>query len=150
MIQEKPNTAIVVLTLHEDEYDVRKLFKAGARGFVLKKSAGTELTKAVLAVHGGGKYADPAMAQVLAMNSANEAQKAGPGRVRASHVLMAREREFFGHIAAAYTNKEIAGMLGLSDRTVETHRLNSMGKLVPKNRAERVRYAIREDLLKAG
>lgn len=75
MIQEKPNTAIVVLTLHEDEYDVRKLFKAGARGFVLKKSAGTELTKAVLAVHGGGKYADPAMAQVLAMNSANEAKK---------------------------------------------------------------------------
>ena len=147
VLEAKPKAAIVVLTMHEDEFYVRKLFKAGVLGFVLKKSAGTDLLKAVQEIHEGRKYVDPAIGPLLISAIAGDPAPASDFSSPVN-VLSAREMEICGLLASGYTNVEVGKMLNLSDRTVETHRMNIMKKLGLESRADLVRFAIEHGLLK--
>ena len=145
VLQEKPHLAIVVLTMHEDDYYLQEFFRLGVRGFVLKKSSGRDLVQAIRAAHRGEYYVDPSMAgRVISSITGASAGKESPERLAQ---LTRREQEVCKLLAYGHTNAEIAEQLSISDRTVETHRANIMAKLSVKSRAELVRFAIDNGLL---
>ena len=147
-LQKRPHLAIVVLTMHEDEYYMQELFKIGARAFVLKKSTGTDLLQAIRAAYRGEQYIDPALAShVISSYVGRQPGKKKKGRI---DLLTPREQEVCTLLAFGHTNGEIARKLFISERTVETHRTNLMGKLDLKSRAELVRFAIDNGMLKLG
>lgn len=141
-----PRLAIVVLTMHEDAYYLQELFKIGVRGFVLKKSTGTDLLQAMRAAYRGDQYVDPALASHLVSSFVGtRAGKASQGRLDA---LTPREREVCTLLAYGHTNGEIATRLHISERTVESHRNHITAKLDLRTRADLVRFAIDNGLLK--
>ena len=143
---DHPHLAIVVLTMHEDDYYLRELLKIGVQGFVLKKSTGKELLRAIRMACRGEEYIDPSLAgRVLSSLIGRGTRRPEPGRLG---LLTRREREVCKLLAYGNTNAEIAGQLNISERTVETHRANCMAKLELKSRAELVRVAIENKLLK--
>lgn len=145
VLQKKPDLAIVVLTMHEDERYVQELFRAGVRGFVLKQSSGQDLIQAIRAAHRGERYVDPSIAgRVIPPPAGNAAGQECPERLAQ---LTPREREVCRLLAYGHTNAEIAEQLAISGRTVETHRSNIMAKLRVKSRAELVRFAIVHGLI---
>jgi DNA-binding NarL/FixJ family response regulator len=144
--ETRPHLAIVVLTMHEDDYYLREMLKIGVRAFVLKKSTGTELLRAIRNVYRGEEYVDPQLAgRVLSSFMGREPVKVSTGRLS---LLTPRETEVCRLLAYGNTNAEIAAQLFISERTVETHRANCMAKLDLKSRAELVRFAIENGLLK--
>ena len=145
VLREKPDLAIVILTMHEDEQYLHELFRKGVRGFALKRSSGQELIQAIRTAHRGEHYVDPSMAgRVLSALSGETVRSGGADRLAR---LTPREREVCRLLAYGHTNAEIAEQLAISDRTVETHRSNIMAKLDLKSRAELVRFAIDSGLL---
>ncbi len=148
VLQKKPHLAIVVLTMHEDEYYLQELFKIGVRAFVLKKSTGTDLLQAIRAAYRGEQYVDPALAgHLISSYVGRGAAKKTNTRV---DLLTPREAEVCTLLAYGHTNGEIALKLFISERTVETHRTNLMAKLDLRSRAELVRFAIDNGLAKLG
>ena len=148
VLHKRPHLAIVVLTMHEDEYYMQELFKIGARAFVLKKSTGTDLLQAIRAAHRGEQYIDPSLAEhVISSYVGRRSAYKAAGRL---DLLTPREQEVCTLLAYGHTNAEIAQKLFISERTVETHRTNLMAKLDLKSRAELVRFAIGHGLLKLG
>jgi two-component system response regulator NreC len=135
--------AILVLTMVDNPTDVQQCLAAGARGYLLKETAGSELVDAVRKVAGGEDYLQPSLGAALAK------WKESPGRVRARAVddLTPREREVLRLIALGHTNTEIATMLYVSVRTVENHRAGVMRKLGLRSRAELVRHAAEAGLI---
>lgn len=135
--------AILVLTMVDNPTDVQQCLAAGARGYLLKETAGSELVEAVRKVAGGEDYLQPSLGAALAK------WKESPGRVRARAVddLTPREREVLRLIALGHTNTEIATMLYVSVRTVENHRAGVMRKLGLRSRAELVRHAAEARLI---
>ena len=146
VLQDRPRLSIVVLTMHEDEYYLRELFKIGALGFVLKKSSGTDLLQAIRAAYRGEHYIDPALAgHVISPYVGVPPKGKKTGRLG---LLTTREKEVCGFLACGYTNAEVAERLFISERTVETHRANIMAKLGLTSRAELVRFAMENGLMK--
>lgn len=146
VLRKRPRLAVVVLTMHEDAYYMQELFRIGVLGYVLKKSTGTDLIQAIRAAHRGEQYVDPAVAgHVISSFVGRERKK--QGRLE---ILSRREREVCGLLAMGHTNTEISRMLSISERTVETHRANIMSKLDLRSRAELVRFAIDNGLMKLG
>lgn len=145
VFKEKPDVAIVVLTMYDDEYYLQELFKIGAKGFVLKKSTGTDLIQAIRAVNLGNQYIDPSLISYVISPYIGRTKKKGDGR---KNLLTPREQEICRLLAYGHTNSEIAEKLFISERTVETHRSNVFSKLDLKNRAELVRFAIDNNLMK--
>lgn len=144
IVAEQPRLAIVVLTMHEDDYYLRELFQIGARAFVLKKSTGRDLVQAIRAAYRGDRYVDPALAgDVLASFLSHQPRR----KAARLDLLTPREQEVCALLAYGHTNVEIAEKLCISERTVETHRTNINGKLGLKSRAELVRFAIENGLL---
>jgi two-component system, NarL family, response regulator NreC len=142
----KPNLAIVVLTMHEDEYYLQEFFRLGVRAYVLKKSTGTDVAQAIRAAHKGRQYIDPALANlVISSYVGRQPTKPKPGRL---DTVTPRELEVLTLLAYGHTNAEIAEKLRISERTVETHRTNIMSKMEFKSRAELVRFAIDNGMLK--
>jgi two-component system response regulator NreC len=134
-----PQTSVVVLTMQDDPAFAREALQAGARGYVLKHAAGTELVQAIRAAAGGGTWLNPDLgARVAATPDASGGALAE---------LTERELEVLRLIALGHTNNEIAGQLFLSVRTVETHRAHIQQKLGRSTRAELVRYALDNDLI---
>jgi two-component system response regulator NreC len=133
-----PNTAVVVLTMQEDPAFAREALQAGARGYVLKQAAGTELVQAIRAAATGGTWLNPELGARMA---AAPAPSGPPGD------LTEREVDVLRLIALGHTNNEIAEQLYLSVRTVETHRAHIQQKLGVSTRAELVRYALDNDLI---
>ena len=138
MSESSPDTAVVVLTMQEDPAFAREALRAGARGYVLKQAAGTELVQAIRAAAGGGTWLNPELGARMA---AAPAPTGPPGD------LTERELDVLRLIALGHTNNEIAGQLFLSVRTVETHRAHIQQKLGRSSRAELVRYALDNDLI---
>ena len=134
-----PGTSVVVLTMQEDPAFAREALRAGARGYVLKQSAGAELVQAIRAAAGGGTWLNPDLGARMA------AAPDGPTGTLAE--LSEREIEVLRLIALGHTNGEIAEQLYLSVRTVETHRARIQQKLGVSSRAELVRYALDHDLI---
>ncbi|MDO9355702.1 MAG: response regulator transcription factor [Solirubrobacteraceae bacterium] len=142
--QHLPDTAVLILSMHEDERYLFEALKAGASGYVLKREADRVLVDAVRSVAAGGSFLTNAAEASLVRSWAEE-----PGRQAPDEPLTAREQEVLKLIAEAHTNKEIAAVLQLSEKTVESHRGNLLRKLGMRDRVELVRYAIRRGLIEA-
>jgi DNA-binding NarL/FixJ family response regulator len=133
-----PETKILILTRHGDASYVQRLLQAGANGYVLKQSAAEELVRAIRRVVAGQKYLDPAVTdQIIGTISVGT----GSSRAANSH-LSRREQEVLRFVALGFLSKEIAAQLGISIKTVETHKTNAMIKTGLKNRIGIVRYAM--------
>src|SRR5208282_3816160 len=117
---ERPGVKVVALTVHEDPSYLLQLCKAGAVGYVLKRSAGDDLIHAIRTVAGGGLHFDPTLAsRALTGRPGDTPSKEGLHPANLSE----REKEVLVLLAWGYSNKEIAGNLGLSTKTVETYRV---------------------------
>ena len=135
-----PTLKILTLTRHAEQGYVQQLLGAGASGYVLKRSRAAELLHAIRAVAGGGVYIDPAIAGAFVDEYGRRGQ---PGvAVESSRGISPRETEILRLVAWGYSNKEIAGRLTLSVKTVETHKTNAMNKLGMHNRIDIVRFAL--------
>ena len=136
--RESPDVKVLVLTVHEERQYLTQLLRAGASGYVLKRAAPAELVRAIRTVAEGGTYIDPSLAGTV-VEGYLDAEKAAS---RASEDLLSdREREVLVSIARGFTNKEIAGHLGLSVKTIETYKARVAEKLGLRTRVEIVRYA---------
>jgi DNA-binding NarL/FixJ family response regulator len=138
-----PDTRVLLLSMHDDERYVFDAIKAGASGYVLKRQADSELIEAVRAVAGGGRFLS-ATVDASAMQEWIERGDDEP-----HDPLTPRELDVVKLIAEAYTNRQIAEILTVSEKTVESHRANVLGKLGMRDRVELVRYAIRRGLIEA-
>jgi two-component system response regulator NreC len=140
MADSSPATSVVVLTMQEDLAFAREALRAGAKGYVLKQSAGAELVQAIrAAAAGGGTWLNPELGATMA--AAPTTPGGPPGD------LTERELDVLRLIALGHTNVEIAEQLYLSVRTVETHRAHIQQKLGMSSRAQPVRYALDNDLI---
>jgi len=136
---------VLVLTAHDDGGYLRQLLEVGASGYVLKKAAAEELIKAIRVVAAGGVYLDPSLAGKVVGGYLG---KRRPGNNPQRDDISEREAEVLRLVAWGYTNKEVAGYLRISVKTVETHKANLMQKLDLKSRVEVVRYALRQGWLR--
>ena len=134
-----PSIKIVALTVHEDRSYLEQLLGAGASGYVLKRAAPQDLIKALRTVAAGGTYLDPQVAGTIVESFVG--QKRGTMRPASAGELTEREASVARLVAQGYTNKEISTQLGVSVKTVETHKAHCMEKLGLHSRAELVRYA---------
>jgi DNA-binding NarL/FixJ family response regulator len=144
LVSELPQVRVVALTGHEDESYLNQLCKAGASGYLLKRSAGEELIHALGSVARGGVYFDPGLA---AKALARQMKSATLPRDSAAADLSEREKEVLSLLAWGYSNKEIADQLKLSIKTVETYKARVSEKLQLRTRTEMVRYALRQGWL---
>ena len=131
-------TRILILTRHTEASYVQRLLTAGASGYVLKQSAADELVRAIRRVVAGQKYLDPAITDQAIGNVTAEGRRA----TAAGRRLTRREEDVLRFVALGFLAKEIAGRLGISIKTVETHKAKAMIKLDLKNRIDIVRYAM--------
>jgi len=139
-----PKLKILTLTRHSDDGYLRQLITAGANGYVLKQSAPTELINALRTVAAGNSYLDPSLTQkVMGGYAAKTESLRGENRGD----LSMRESEVLKLIAFGYSNKEIAGRLDLSVKTIEAHKANAMRKLGVTSRIDIVKYAILQNWL---
>jgi DNA-binding NarL/FixJ family response regulator len=147
LLQERaPRCRVLVLTMHNDAVYLRQVLAAGGAGFVLKQAADSELLTAIRTVANGGIFLHPAHTQVLlAQNSAPPAPPETSGAPL--DALSEREREVLQLIALGHTNKEMADMLNLSVKTIETYKARLTEKLELKTRAALVRFAMQHGLL---
>ena len=141
---ERPEMKVVALTAHEDEAYLRQLCKVGAAGYVLKRSAGDELVKAISTVAKGGVYFEASLASKALAKQATGSPAKGD-----THTgdLSEREKEVLVMLAWGYSNKEIAGQFKLSVKTVETYKLRIGEKLGLRSRTKMVQYALRQGWL---
>ena len=139
-----PNTEILVFTVHEGEDLIREVLAAGARGYLLKADATRHIVGAVeaLAVH--RPYFTWKVSKMMLDSYLEHGPKAGSSELRQ---LTPREREIVQLLAEGHSNKAISGTLGISVKTVETHRAAVMKKLGISSIAELVRYAIRNSVI---
>jgi DNA-binding NarL/FixJ family response regulator len=140
---QAPEVTVLMLSMHDDERYLFEALKAGAAGYVLKHEAGQELVDAARAVIRGESFLTNAAQRSLVRAWMADAST-GP-----REPLSPREQEVLKLIAEAHTNREIGEILGLSEKTVETHRGNLLRKLGMRDRVELVRYAIRRGLVEA-
>ena len=135
-----PDTRVLLLSMHDEERYFFEGLEAGAAGYVLKRAADTDLIDALRTVAAGRTFLS-GDAQELLMREWKE------GRSEPDDPLTPRELEVVKLIAEAYTNKQIAEILKVSEKTVESHRANVLAKLGMRDRVELVRYAIRRGLV---
>jgi DNA-binding NarL/FixJ family response regulator len=141
--KEIPEIKIVILTMHKNEDFVARAYQLEVNGYVLKENALEELLKSIRVVQAGGTYlSSDITSTVIAGFVANFSQKKGK-----SELISSREREIVQLLAEGNSNKEIAHMLNLSLKTVETHRSNIMHKLGLKNVTDLVLYAVRNHII---
>jgi two-component system, NarL family, response regulator NreC len=141
LLEESPETKVLVLSMQDDPSYVREAFAAGAQGYVLKEAADDEVVSAVREIANGGRYVHPTLGARMVAADAEEraAAEADP--------LSDREREVLRLLALGHTNQEMAEKLYISVRTAESHRAHIMQKLRLTTRAELVRYALSHGLL---
>ncbi len=138
----RPDTKCIIVTVHDEDEYVLNAFRAGVRGYVLKKQAAADLLQAIKEVQAGSVYVSPGMSRALvdAVRTNTEMR---------SDLLTGREREVLQLVAEGKTSKEIAAVLDVSVKTAETHRANIMNKLDIHETAGLVRYAIRHGMVEA-
>lgn len=141
-----PATKVLVFTVHDAEQVVVEIFRIGAHGYVLKSDAGSHLLQAIECVLGGRHYFSSRISEVIfdSMRGGQTHAAPDPG-----DKPTAREREIIQLLAEGNGNKEVADQLGISVKTVETHRAAIMRKLGLHSIGELVRYAIRNHIIEA-
>jgi DNA-binding NarL/FixJ family response regulator len=139
-----PNVRVLALTVHEDEGYLEQLVQSGAAGYVLKRAVADDLIHAIRAVTKGGAYLDPTVAGIV-MGGFSKPPLAPKSQRNGK--LSDRETEVMQLIAKGHTNREIAGQLQLSTKTVETHKARAMDKLGLETRADIVSHAMNQGWL---
>lgn len=150
---EYPHVKVIALTMHEERGYVTRFLRSGAAGYVLKRSASSELVRAIRTVAGGQRYVDPSIGgSLLAERNGHRRGRNGTSHDQSnggSERLTARESEVLHLLALGHSNKEIAAALSISVKTVETHRATGMVKLGLSNRAALVRFAMSDGWMHA-
>jgi DNA-binding NarL/FixJ family response regulator len=136
-----PDTSVLLLSMHDEERYLFDALKAGASGYVLKRAADEDLIEAVRSVAAGRPFLSAITQTALVKEWVDQGEQAPRER------LTPRELDVVKLIAEAYTNKQIAEILKVSEKTVESHRANVLAKLGMRDRVELVRYAIRRGLI---
>lgn len=136
--KEQPECKVLVLTQHDSPQYVLPALQAGAKGYLLKKSAGSEVAQAVRALAHGESVLHPAIAHLVIDAAVQGAAKSESP----DDALTAREREVLALIGEGKTNAEIAKALSISQKTVDKHRASLMRKLGVTSRAGLIRYAV--------
>lgn len=139
-----PNTKVIVLTMYADEEYVLRALQAGVRGYLLKKSAAAELFQAIRAVERGDYYLSSDISHVVIERFLNS-----PDPNEEAVALSDRERQILQLVAEGHTNRQIATALGITPKTVDTHRTRLMTKLDIHDTPGLVRYAIRKGIVRA-
>ena len=140
--QEAPQTKVLILTVHNNKEYVLQIVQAGARGYVLKDTSPEELVQAIEQVNRGEAFFSPDVAHFVL----NDYVTSSGRRKSGEEELSDREREVLALIAEGYSNKSIASNLGLSVRTVETHRARIMRKLNIHSTAGLTKFAISQGM----
>ncbi len=140
----RPQTAVLALTMHEDEAYFFQMLEAGASGYVPKRAAADDLVSAIRAVREGNVFLYPSLARLLVEDYLNKGRS---DETRGADPLTPREREVLVLIAEGLTNREIADKLVISVKTVDRHRENIMRKLNLHKRVDLVKYAIEKGLI---
>jgi two-component system, NarL family, response regulator NreC len=143
--EARPMTQVIVLSVHSDEGYILRALKAGARGYLLKDSAETDLIQAVRAVGAGKAFFSPLVSKVLADDYLRQIRQQGAEDTY--DLLTARERELFQLIVELKPTREIAELLGVSAHTVDKHRGNLMQKLNVHSIPELILYAVRRGVI---
>jgi two-component system response regulator NreC len=138
-----PEVNVLILTVHEDDSLLREAIQCGAAGYILKRAVESELITAIQAVARGEMYIHPAMTRALLDQST---AKTLPDQTHSS-TLTVREYEVLRLIAQGNSNRQVASLLTISVRTVESHRANLMEKLNLTCRVDLVRYAAQHGML---
>jgi DNA-binding NarL/FixJ family response regulator len=136
--KQAPEVQVLILSMHEDERYLFEALRAGAAGYVLKRAADKDLLEAVHSAARGEPFLTASAQQSLIRDFLERGEQPE---------LTPREQEIVKLIAEAHTNREIAEILHLSEKTVESHRANVLQKLGMRDRVELVRYAIRHGLV---
>jgi|SRR5688572_22418199 len=135
-----PGVRLIVLTMHEEREYILQALKSGAAGYLLKNIERFELERAIITVYEGGKYFSPVVTNILAeavsKPETNEVSEVTP-----------REKEVLELVARGNSTKQIADLLGISVRTVESHRINMLKKMKVNNSAELIKKAIELKIL---
>jgi DNA-binding NarL/FixJ family response regulator len=139
-----PGVRVLVLSMHDNEEYIRQVLEAGAMGYILKDAAARELISAIRSVYQGEAVLSPAITRLVIEDYL---RWGGIRPAEKDEILSPREREVLQLIAEGYTNKQIAGILTLSIKTVQAHRLNLMGKLNLHDRGELIKYAIQKKII---
>lgn len=146
LLAQAPQTRVLVLTMHNDAALVRAALGAGARGYVVKTAADTELITAIRSVARGRTFVDldlpPTQLGALLESSGSPAEEVGP-----LARMTKREREVFGQLAQGFTNQQIADRLDISVKTVETYRARIAAKFGLRSRADLIRFAVETGVL---
>jgi two-component system, NarL family, response regulator NreC len=145
IIRRLPDLRVLILSMHANEPYIIQALKAGARGYLLKDSADTDLIRGVSAVAAGKSFFSPAVAKVMLDDYVRHLGE--KGIVDRFDSLTEREREIFQLVAEGHSNKEVAERLSISPATVETHRGHILQKLDIHSTAELVLYAVRRGVI---
>ena len=140
-----PETAVVALTIHEDEEYFFRMLEAGASGYVPKRAAPEELITAIRTAAEGEVYLYPSLAKLLVRDHLR--QERSTKKETAENGITQREQEVLLHLAEGASNTEIGEALHISPKTVARHRENIMRKLNLHSRTELVKYAIRKGII---
>jgi DNA-binding NarL/FixJ family response regulator len=136
ILAQRPKTAIVILSMHSNAQHVFHALSAGARGYLLKESAGKEIVEAVRAVYRGRRYLSPKIAEIVA-EGLSDGAAASP-----LDSLSKREREILKLVADGHSSSKIAEMLFLSPKTIDSYRSRLMQKLHVTDMVGLIKFAI--------
>lgn len=139
--QKLPETKVIILSVHSDSEHIYRAFQAGAKGYLLKESAGEEVVRAIRAVSQGQRYVSQKISETVPLNYSRQRQEHSP-----LELLSAREREVLQLTVEGATSAAIGEKLSLSPKTVDTYRSRLMEKLNIQNLPELVRFAIKHGL----
>ena len=143
--RKSPDVHVLIVSMHADEAYIIQALKAGAKGYMLKDSADSDLIRGVAAIAAGKSFFSPAAAKVMLDDYLRHL--AVKGIADRYESLSEREREIFQLVAEGRSNKEVAELLSVSPATVETHRAHILQKLDVHNTAELVLYAVRRGVI---
>lgn len=141
--KRKEPAKVVILTMHADEHYAARLLRMGASGYVVKDAAPAELAEAIRTVHEGKRFVSATLREALALRVVD-----GLGD-EPMDLLTDREFQVLGRLASGATNREIAGELNVSVKTIDAHRLNLLAKLGLRNNAELTKFAMRHGVMQA-
>jgi DNA-binding NarL/FixJ family response regulator len=145
IVRRLPDVKVLILSMHSQEAYVSRALQAGAKGYLLKDSAGKDLITAIATMATGKSFFSPAIAKLMLDDYVRRVTETQV--IDRYESLSEREREIFQLIAEARSNKEIAELLGISVATVETHRARILEKLGVHSAAELVLYAVRRGVI---
>jgi DNA-binding NarL/FixJ family response regulator len=145
IVRRAPDTRVLILSMHSADAYVARALQAGAKGYLLKDSAGKDLIRAVATVATGKSFFSPAVAKLMLDDYVRRVAETAV--VDKYDSLSEREREVFQLVAEGRSNREVAELLAISLATVETHRARILDKLDVHNTAELVLYAVRRGVI---